>query len=76
MKAGDSVEITQDIEGSKKNIYAVAGDLVTIISTNHLPVLLVHLFGKPEKTFSVRIEKVTTELNLKNKVLIKNVARI
>jgi len=66
MKAGDIVEITEPIQGMKKNVYALSFDLVTIISVHHLPVLLVHHYDNIQKTFPVRVEKTTTELHPKN----------
>ena len=71
MKPGDIVEITEPIQGMKKNVYAVSFDLVTIISIHHLPVLLVQLYDNPVKTFPVHVEKVTTELCPKNSIRLK-----
>jgi hypothetical protein len=64
MKAGDHVQTTRPIEGSKKNIYAADMELLTICSIEFLPVLLVTKYGRVER-FPVRVEHVTSELHVK-----------
>lgn len=70
MEVGHLLQTTEEIQGCKKNIYANSLELVEIISLAHWPVLLVKHFDT-KQTFPIHSERVTSELNPKNKAKIK-----
>jgi hypothetical protein len=85
LKPGDIVEVPNGKEsGIRKtvkkglkeiretNVYAQPGDLVKIITLNHWPVLIVHLYEKPDRTFAIRQDEVTKEYSLKNQQILKS----
>lgn len=66
MKPGDLLEICELITGHKKNVYAKPQDLAVLITDAYSPVLLVHMYGNPNKTFPVKVEATTTTLSKAN----------
>lgn len=70
MKAGDHVQTTKPIVGSKKNVYASSLELLTITNVSFFPVLIVTKYGCKDK-FPVHVEDTTTELHPKYKAHIQ-----
>lgn len=70
IKAGDHVQATKKIIGSKLNVYAENLDLLTVTGIDFMPVLIVTKYNEAQK-FSVRVEHVTTDLHPKHKARIE-----
>lgn len=70
MNQGEHVQTICEIVGSKKNIYAESGALLTIHNTIFFPVLIVSQYQKKE-LFPVHVDKLTAEIHPKNLARIK-----
>ncbi len=71
LKPGVHVELTKEVVGMKKNVCAVAHELLTIQSMNYYPVLIVTKYACQDR-FSVHADNITTELQAKYVKHIKN----
>lgn len=71
MQPGQHIQTTVEIVGSKKNVYAAPGVLLTIASVEFSPVLLVTLYGSADR-FPVHVDNITEELHPKYKRHIQN----